>query len=142
MIINEEDAVSGTGTSGWFSNVIWCDKLSSEIVNVLISVLCWYPAGALTSSTVYVPLSKFVKTYGSVVDVNCATVFPAESLTNSTAPANGFFVEASILMILTTVSLGVFSKLILISLFVFVIVNLTGVVFNKYPAGALVSSTV
>ena len=103
MIINDEDAVSGTGTSGWFSNVIWCDKLSSEIVNVLISVLCWYPAGALTSSTVYVPLSKSVKTYGSVVDVNCATVAPVESLTSNTAPANGFLVDASILMMLNSI---------------------------------------
>ena len=75
--------MSGTGTSGWFSNVIWCDKFSSVIVNVLISVLCLYPAGALTSSTVYVPLSKSVKTYGSVVDVNCATVEPAESFTSN-----------------------------------------------------------
>ena len=142
MIINEEDAVSGTGTSGWFSNVIWWDKLVSEIVNVFTSELCLYPSGALTSSTVYVPLSKSVNTYGSVVDVNCATVFPAESFTNRTAPANAFPVEASTFTILTTVFLGVFSTLILISLFVFVIVNLIGVLFNKYPTGALVSSTV
>ena len=103
MIINEEDAVSGTGTSGWFSNVIWCDNSVSEIVNVFTSELCLYPSGALTSSTVYVPFAKSVNTYGSVVDVNCATVFPAESFTNRTAPANAFPVEASTFTILTTV---------------------------------------
>ena len=74
--------------------------------------------------------------------MNCATVSPAESFTNNTAPANGLPVDASIFTMLTTVSLGVFSTFIFISLFVFVIVNLIGVLFNKYPSGALVSSTV
>ena len=76
-IIELDDAVSGTLTSLLFPKVIWCDRCSSSIVNVIFSVLSTYPAGALTSSTVYLPSSKSVNTNGVVVDVNLLISFPA-----------------------------------------------------------------
>ena len=101
-----------------------------------------YPAGADISSTVYVPFAKSVNTCGSVVVVNLTISFPAESFKANTAPANGSFVDASTFKILTTTFLGVFSTFTLTSLLLFVIVNLTGLLFKIYPFGAIVSVTV
>ena len=126
MIIIDDEAVSGTLTSGWFSNVIWCDNASSVILNVITSLLRMYPSGAEISSTKYVPFAKFVNTCGSVVVVNLVISLPDASFNTNVAPASVLPVDASVFMILTTLCLGVFFTLISISLFVSEIVNLYG----------------
>lgn len=68
--------------------------------------------------------------WASSVVTNLSTSLPVESLTTNVAPANGKLVASSTFVINTTTWIGVFSKVNLISLFLSVIVNLTGVVFN------------
>ena len=68
--------------------------------------------------------------WASSVVTNLSTSLPVESLTTNVAPANGKLVAWSTFVINTTTWIGVFSKVNLISLFLSVIVNLTGVVFN------------
>lgn len=71
-----------------------------------------------------------MNTSGSVVVVNLLISSPCEFFNTNTAPASGLPVDASTFKIFTTLSLGVFFTLISISLFVSVIVNLTGVLFK------------
>ena len=123
MITEDTEPVSGTHTSLAFTNVIWWDKCSSSIVNVIFSLLFMYPAGALSSSTVYVPFSRSVNVYDCSLVVNLTTSVPSAFLTTNTAPANGLFVSWSTLLILTTTFLGASSIVILIFLFESLIVN-------------------
>ena len=88
-------AVSGTTTDFALTKVIWCDKWSLSTVNVITSLLLIYPAGAVTSSTVYVPFGISVIVWASVVLTNLSITVPLISLTTSSAPANGALVSWS-----------------------------------------------
>ena len=62
-------------------------------MNVILSSLLIYPAGALISSTVYVPFSRSVNVYDSSLVVNLTTSVPSTLFTTNTAPANGLLVS-------------------------------------------------
>ena len=79
---------------------------SSLIVNVITSFTFWYPAGACSSSTVYVPLANPVSTNDSVVDWNLVTTSPDEFFTTRIAPGKAFSVDLSSFVIVTTLSFG------------------------------------
>ena len=86
-VLNE--AVFSTGTSGatgisgtisFVSGVLYITTLvvllSSFTVNVIVSLLKMYPAGALVSVRVYIPTFNPEITCDSFVDTHVSTTFP------------------------------------------------------------------
>ena len=125
-----------------FSILIVAELLVSLIVNSKISSVFLYPAGAFSSSTVYLPSARFFRTWASSVVVNLSTTLPLLFFTTSTAPATAFPVSLSTFIIVALFSIGVFSIVIVAWLLVSLIVKVKISSVFLYPAGAFSSSTV
>ena len=105
-----------TAPAGSTSVVLTVTVPSIATSNSISVVTHWYPSGAFTSVSLYVPGSSLRSIVSPVLEVHSLTVLPSESVTLISAPSISLIPPMSVLLIDTSYSLSLSLRMILPSL--------------------------